>query len=106
MERMNELEKVLEQILDKLNKMEAGQKEMKADVKEMQTDIKLIQTQQAEHGKILTALRHSSETHTAKLDNLEVELAKLSGEQQQSFEALSNMYGHHELEITKLKQVK
>lgn len=52
---MNELEKVIEQMLDKLNKMETGQKEMKAD-----------------HGEILTALRHSSETHTAKLDNLEV----------------------------------
>jgi hypothetical protein len=55
---------------------------------------------------MITVCSLHSETHSAKLDNLQIDLAKLSGEQQQSFDALSNMYGHHELEITKLKQVK
>jgi hypothetical protein len=34
------------------------------------------------------------------------DVAKLSGDQQKSFDTLKNMYGRHEFEITQLKQVK
>lgn len=88
----------------KISSIETKMSGMETKISSMETDIKLIQIQQTEHGEILQALRHSSEVHTAKLDNLEVEFAKHTGEQQRSFDALSNMYGHHEFEISKLKQ--
>lgn len=93
------MEKVLEQILEKLNSLDNK-------VSNMETDIKLIKTQQSEDREILQAVRNAQEVHTAKLDNIEIELAKQSGEQKESFQALANMYGEHQFEITKLKQVK
>lgn len=42
-------------------------------------DINLLKTQQSEHGEILQSLRHANETHKAELDNLKVEMARLSG---------------------------
>jgi predicted nucleic acid-binding Zn-ribbon protein len=117
---VKKLEKILEQILDelknvnsrlgnvesRLGSVESQVGKVESRLGSVESDVSLIKTQQTEHKEILNALRHSSDIHTAKLDNLEVELAKLSGEQKNSFEALSNMYGHHEFEITKLKQVK
>jgi hypothetical protein len=79
---------------------------MKEELFEVKTDIKLIKTQQSEDREILQSVRHAQEVHTAKLDNIEIELAKQSGEQKESFQALANMYGEHQFEITKLKQVK
>jgi uncharacterized protein (UPF0335 family) len=93
------MEKVLEQILEKLNGIESEQKEMK-------TDIKLIKTQQSEQGEILQAVRHAQEVQKAQNDKFEVELAKLSGKMDQGFsdvvevqKALLEMYGEHEAVI-------
>ena len=58
----------------------------------------------SEHSEILIALRHAGEVHHVKFDNLEIEVAKLSGEQKEASRALADMYGQHELEITKLKR--
>lgn len=93
------MEKILEQILEKLNSLDSK-------VSNIETDIKLIKTQQSENGEILQAVRHAQETQKAQLDQLNIELAKQSGEQKESFEALANMYGQHQFEIAKLKQVK
>ena len=40
----------------------------------------------------------------AKFDNLEIELAKLSDAQKKDFSNMADMYGQHELEITKLER--
>ena len=42
-------------------------------------DVSFMKTQQSEHREILQALRHSSETHGALLNNFEVEIARLAG---------------------------
>ena len=39
----------------------------------------MIKTQQSEQGEVLQALRQASETHDAKFDSREIEIAKLSG---------------------------
>jgi len=82
--------------------------EFKDDIKSMQDDFNekmvAVESRLSEHSEILIALRHASEVHHAKFDNLEIELAKLSGEQKEAFQALADMYGQHELEITKLKR--
>jgi hypothetical protein len=63
-----------------------------------------IEEKATEHSEILQAVRHAQEIQMAKLDHLEIELAKLSGEQKESFQALADMYGQHELEISKLRR--
>jgi len=78
--------------------------EIKALKDKFEEKMVLLESRLSEHGKILIALRHASEIHHAKLDNLEIELAKLSGDQKEAFQALADMYGQHEFEITKLKR--
>jgi chromosome segregation ATPase len=114
------MEKVLEQILEKLNNMETEQKEqgkklssldskvtgLDSKVTGMETDIKLIKTQQSEQGEILQAVRHAQEVQKAQNDKFEIEIAQLSGKMDQGFndvvevqKALLDMYGEHEAEI-------
>jgi archaellum component FlaC len=121
------MEKVLEQILEKLNSMETEQKEqgkklsgldskvsnldgkvsnLDSKVSNIEQDMSLMKTQHSEDREILQAVRHAQEAQKAQLDNLGTDLAKLYGEQQKSFETLINMYGKHEFEITQLKKVK
>jgi predicted nucleic acid-binding Zn-ribbon protein len=124
---MSKLEKVLNQILEKLNNIESEQKEqgkkltnLDSKVSNLDSKVTNMEAEQKEQGKKLNtmektlnyhsemfgALIHAQETQKAQLDKLEIDLAKLSGEQQKSFETLINMYGRHEFEITQLKQVK
>jgi chromosome segregation ATPase len=104
--RLGSIESQVGNVESRLGSVESRLEKVESRLGNVESDVSLIKTQQTEHKEILNALRHSSDIYTAKLDNLEVELAKLSGEQKNSFEALANMYGHHEFEITKLKQVK
>lgn len=82
--------------------------EFKSDIQSLKDEFEekmvAVESRLSEHSEILIALRHASEVQHAKFDNLEIELAKLSGEQKEAFRALADMYGQHELEITKLKR--
>ena len=128
------MEKVLNQILEKLNNIESEQKEqskkltnLDSKVSNLDNKVTGIEAKQKGqdkklgsietrvmgmektlnyHSEMFGALIHAQETQKAQLDKLEIGLAKLSGEQQKSFETLINMYGRHEFEITQLKQVK
>lgn len=80
-------------------------------VSNMEQDTSLIKTQQAEHGEILQALRHSSEVQKGQHDALQMEVVKLSGEVKQGFsdltevqKSLVEMYGEHEVEIRALRR--
>lgn len=42
-------------------------------------DISIIKSQQSEQREILQALRHASEVHNSKFDNLETEVARIAG---------------------------
>lgn len=107
---------LLESIAGKIKEIKD---ELKDDIKSLRNEFKddiqslkdefeekmvAVESRLSEHSEILIALRHASEVQHAKFDNLEIELAKLSGEQKEAFRALADMYGQHELEITKLKR--
>ncbi len=70
---------LLELIAQKVNSTDQKMTSMNHELRDIRQDIGLIKTQQSEHGEILQALRHSSEAHKAELDNLKVEMARLSG---------------------------
>jgi hypothetical protein len=91
------MEKILEQILEKLNNMEQSQKTMEKT--------------QNYHSEMFGALIHAQETQKAQLDKLEMELAKVSGKMDQGFsdvvevqKSLIEMYGQHETEIHTLRR--
>jgi hypothetical protein len=85
--------------ISKVSSIEAEQKEQGEKLNTMEKTLNY-------HSEMFGALIHAQKTQKAQLDKLEVDLAKLSGDQQKSFETLINMYGRHEFEITQLKQVK
>ena len=95
------MEKILQQILSKLDSLEKGQanlikgyanlEEGQANLEEGQAnlvkgqaatneEIRLIHNQVKEHGAILGALQHASEVHKADIDNLTHRVAGVSGE--------------------------
>jgi chromosome segregation ATPase len=106
---MKRLEKILEQILEKLNSMETEQKEMKAD-------IKLIKTQQSEHGKIIQEVRHAQKAQKAQIDQLVINTAHISGKQEELIQTVDRLDGdvsflvrkaaEHEEDIRDLRRAK
>ncbi len=56
------------------------------------------------HSEMFGALIEASEIQKAQHDALQMEVAKLSGEQKEAFEALADMYGQHEFEFAKLRR--
>ena len=67
------MEKILQQILSKLDSLEKGQVATNEE-------IRLIHSQLTEHGAILGALQHASEVHKADMDNLTHQVSGVSGE--------------------------
>lgn len=81
------MEKILQQILSKLDSLEKGQANLEkrqANLEKGQVatneEIRLIHSQLTEHGAILGALQHASEVHKADMDNLTHQVSGVSGE--------------------------
>jgi outer membrane murein-binding lipoprotein Lpp len=117
------VEKVLEQILEKLdgldNKVSSLDNKVNSldnKVSGMETDIKLIKTQQSEHGAILQAVRHAQETQKAQIDQLIVNTAHLGGQQEELGQTVDRLSGdvsflvrkaaEHEEDIRNLRRAK
>lgn len=80
------MEKILEQILEKLNSLDNK-------ASGMETDITLIKTQLSEHGEILQAVRHAQETQKAQIDQLIIDTAHLNGKQEELNQTTDRLAG-------------
>lgn len=58
-------------------------------LEKIQDDIDLIKTQQQEHGSMLSALKTSSEVHKAEVNNITIQVAKLSQEVKSGFKEVN-----------------
>lgn len=63
---MNNTEKLLKEILSKINNLES--------------EIKHIKTQQKENSRILKSVEHANDTHKAGIDNLLHKVSNIEGE--------------------------
>jgi chromosome segregation ATPase len=124
------MENVLEQILEKLSNLDdkvtgLDNKVTSLDnkvnslnnkVSGMETDLKLIKTQQSEHGAILQAVHHAQETQKAQIDQLTINTAHLSGQQEEMNQTVDRLSGdvsflvrkaaEHEEDIRNLRRAK
>jgi chromosome segregation ATPase len=98
------MEKVLEQILEKLNSLDSKVTGLDNKVNSMEKTLNY-------HSEMFGALINAQETQKAQNDRMEVELANLSGKMDQGFsdivevqKSLIEMYGQHETEIRTLRR--
>lgn len=63
------------------------------EIKEMKSDIKLIKTQQSEHGEILQSVRHSQESQVAQIDQIQITVAHIEGDQKEMDKTMNRMAG-------------
>ena len=80
---------ILQQILTKLNAIEADVKDLKQGQAKLEQEVSGIRIQQKEHTQMLSALKHASEmldakftvrdTMVAELDSLKLDVAKHEG---------------------------
>ncbi|MFL0197345.1 hypothetical protein ACJDU8_17520 [Clostridium sp. WILCCON 0269] len=80
---------------------------LKAELEPIKNDMKSIRIQQDEDHKILRALEHSSEVNKAERDNLNNDIAHISGHLKnidENINAVKEILGRHEVDITVLKR--
>lgn len=102
--RLDKMDSRLNNVESRLEKMDSRLDKVEFRLEKVESRLDHLESQQSENTAMIKALRHAGETQKAQLDALLVELAKLSGEMQQGFRALTNMYGHHEFELVKLRE--
>jgi predicted nucleic acid-binding Zn-ribbon protein len=71
---------------------------LKEDVSGFKEDVSGIKKQLSENTSILKALEHASQVHKAELDNLNIKVAKLSGNEEK-IKKLEDNLNHHEHDI-------
>ena len=75
----NEIKQMFDVMLNKLNNIEQKQNNMEQGQKAMQTSVNTIDQRQDEIFTIVKAIEHSNTTHKAEIDNLTYKVAHTEG---------------------------
>jgi len=79
---------------------------MDSNIKNMDSNINSIESQQKENTQILKALEHASQVHKAELDNLNIQVAKLSGNEEKIKKLERNLNNHEHDIVIKTGKIK
>jgi len=79
---------------------------MNSNIKNMDSNINSIESQQKENTQILKALEHASQVHKAELDNLNIQVAKLSGNEEKIKKLERNLNNHEHDIVIKTGKIK
>jgi len=96
----------LKPINQKLNNIDDKVEDMDNKIQSIDNKIESMESQQKENTQILKSLEHASQVHKAELDNLNIQVAKLSGNEEKIKKLERNLNNHEHDIVIKTGKIK